>query len=243
MSFFGNVPYYYQVVRGDIAGESIEFVQGSNPKVDLGASENLWDLGGTLVYPTANEQWEMISDNPNDTALGSGAREILLTYLDENYVRQTQTLATNGGTVTIPGVDKFRGIQAKVTQAGSALKNLGLITFKVAGGGADRLGITQGGNKSLHGFFTLPANQRGFLIYAVSTIGKGKDAEVITETTDGTDGLFVSQVPTEIYQSQVTVNSTAPIPLIPRTDLRFVCITQNNNTRVNATLQIHLVDL
>ena len=51
---------------------------------------------GTLIYPTAGEQWEIFSDSANDTSAGTGMRTVQVTYLDDNHVQQTENKTLNG---------------------------------------------------------------------------------------------------------------------------------------------------
>jgi len=236
--------YYLEVLRGNVTGQQIVLMQGSNPDVDLAAAENLWDIGGILVYATANEQWAIRSSDANDTLLGTGAQQVTVTYLDDLYVEQTEIVDLNGTTSSsLPVANGFRAISAKVTSVGSGGQNAGTITIRVQGGGDQRIGIEIGANRSLHGFYTVPAGKTAYVIYAFSTIAKGKDATVDVKVTQGDDGIFFRQVPSEIYQNSITISPVAPFgPLIEKTDINFLCTTENNNTRVNSTLQLLVID-
>jgi len=236
--------FYLEVSKGNIAGHQIVIMQGSNPDVDTAAAENIWDIGGVLIYATAGEQWAIRSLSANDTAAGTGAQEVTVTYLDDNYVEQTEAIEMGGTSSTsFTNADAFRAIHCEVTRVGSGGKNDGEITIRVQGGGDRRIGIEEGDNRSLHGFYTVPAGKTAYLISAFATIAKGKDAVVEVLVTNGDNGIFIRQAPVAIYQNSIVLDMKAPINKLPeKSDIQFLCTTENNNTVVNATLQMIVID-
>lgn len=236
--------YYSAVAKGKVAGERIVSVDGSNPEVSFaGGPEDLWALGGLYQYPVANEQWEVLSDNAADDAAGNGARLLYLTYLDENYVEQAVSFPTSGTVPSnLPVSNCFRPIDLTVISVGATGYNEGLITLRVAGGGADRIGMVTTNNSSLHGLYTVPAGYEAYFLQGYSSIAKGKEAEVRVALSNGPNGIFTRALPIELYESTAFYQPPAPRgPLPEKTDIRLEATAFNNNCRVSGSLQLHLV--
>ena len=245
MSFYGNTDFLIEVAKGNVPGHSLKLMQGANPNVDISNPENLWDLEDLFVYPVIGEQWEIVSDSVDDTLLGTGAQKVTLAYLDDNYDAQEEEVELNGTTpVLFTATNQFRPELLKVSSIGSGQSNDGILTVRVAGGGDGRIGVIAGGNRSLHGFYTVPTGKQAFLISGFSTIQKGKDADISVFATVGDDGIFFKQVPISIYQNSIAYDFSAPIgPLPEHSEVKFLCETENNNTGVQASVQFLEVEV
>ena len=239
-----TVDFNTEVAKGNVEGHEIIFIQGINTDVDTSNPENLWDAGGNLVYPTEGEQWEILSTSANDTVGGIGAREVFVTFLDDQFVEKTEMVALNGTTpVLFNGDNAYRGRQALVMQAGSLGHNEGAITLRSTTSGLPRLVICTLGNSSLHGFYTVPAGKTAFLIYSHTSIGKNKDANILFLSTVGDNLIFFRNVVAELYQNVASVAFDAPLGrFFEKSEIAFLCDTQNNNTSMSAFIQLLLVD-
>lgn len=243
MSNIGTTDPFFEISKGNIDGHERLTVRGVNPDVDTGAAENIWDLGGIFVYPTAGEQLELSSSDAADTSAGTGAQQVELTYLDDAYIKQTETITMNGvSIVTTVATDIFRPIGLRVIAVGSGSENAGIITMTVVSAGADRIGILIGENLSQHGFYTVPAGKTAFVVSAYTTIEKGKDMVIELLATIGEAGIFYGIVPVQVYQSSTQLVIMAPFPVVEKSDVKFLCSTQNDNTAGNIILQIIEVD-
>lgn len=94
----------------------------------------LWDANilRTRIYSPVG--FTIQSSSANDTASGTGAQIVLITFVDGNYLEQTVVVSMNGvSVVTIPGT--YLHVQnALVISTGSGRKNAGNITIKEIGG-------------------------------------------------------------------------------------------------------------
>ena len=234
--------YFTEVSLGNIDGHSIFNMSGANPDVSTTAPENLWQFGGRMVYPTTGEQLELASTSVNDSIGGTGAQMVLLSYLDTDYIEQSEIIATSGTTpVLTVAINIYRVISAVVVQVGSAGYNDG--DLSIVNGGNPRIGIVAGSNVSSQGFYTIPAGYTGYFIYGYSAIGKNKDAEVHIFTTYGDDGIFVRNAFSDLYQNSIEFTPVAPIGgFIEKTDLQFVCGTLSNKSKTSAFMQLLLVE-
>lgn len=233
-----------EVAKGNVEGHELIFIQGINSDVDPVVAENLWDAGGVIVYPTAGEQWEVLSTSINDTAGGTGARSVLVEFLDDQYAVQTELVALNGTTpVLFNGTNAFRGRLATVAEAGSLNFNDGKITFRSVATQDPRLVIGANSNASLHGFYTVPLGKTAFLLYLHASLGKNKDANILFLSTFGESSILFRNAFAELYQNTTNVTLDAPIGRFPeKSDIQFLCDTQTNNTSMSAFMQILLVD-
>ncbi len=95
----------------------------------------------TYTEPTANAQRSFASSSANDSAAGTGARQLVLTYFDVNGLGPfTETITMNGTTAVNTVATNICFIEKIiVTQVGSTGSNVGIITLYAAvaaGGGA-----------------------------------------------------------------------------------------------------------
>lgn len=90
------------------------------------------------------ESFELVCASANDTADGTGTREVVITYLDDEGRLQNALVATNGGSQTLP----FSGIRSwrlKQTKSGSGGINAGTITLRHVTTTTNIFGVMQAG--------------------------------------------------------------------------------------------------
>ena len=118
--------------------------------------------GGAYVFPTAEVQPTVESSSADDAADGTGARTILITYLDDNFAEHTETVTLNGtSAVTMTADNVYRINDVGVVTAGSGGVTAGNISVK---SGSDTLAyILAGNNCNRQGVYTVPAGKRLFM--------------------------------------------------------------------------------
>jgi len=238
-----------EVALGNVAGRRNVQVGGRNPAVGT-SFEDIWDAGGVLTYATAGEQWEIVSDSANDAAAGTGARTVLVNYLDDNYLEQTEIVTLNGTTpVSFVATDAFRMQGASVLTWGTVDgTNLGNLTIRVVGGVGDatktRCGILfdddvagdeNGLNFAQDGRYTVPAGKTLVSMSITTNVSKNHDVILRSQVRFfGSDG-FLSIGEMSNYQSAFFDDfSAAPITLPEKSDIRFRA--RSNNTAVPVTV-------
>lgn len=242
--------FFVEVARGNVPGMKLIFVSALNEDVDMGTEQDMWGVGNTFIYPTAGEQWEVFSSSVNDTAAGTGARQIRLVYLDDAFIEQTEDITLNGTTpVSTIATDIFRpivqsgGIFNRVISAGTLLKNDGEITIRVAGGGDPRGSISAGFNRALDSFYTVPLGKEAYLVSVDGGVEKGSDAILTFKATTGDDGIFLQAAPISIYQDNVVIDGLKPTGPIPeKSDIKWTATSVNNNTSVTMNYQLLVID-
>jgi len=244
MSFFGTTDFYLEVSKGNVDDHAIVNIAGTNPSVGT-ATEEVWDAGGVLVYPIAEESWELVSADVNDSAAGTGAQEVTIDYLDGDYVEQQAVVSTNGGTVSTGITDGFRFIRARVSAVGSGGENAGNVAIQVTGGGNIRGQINPGdtSNQSQDSHYTIPAGKTGYFVFFYEEISKNEDIRFNVRRTDGANGIFRTIITSALYQSQFGVPLKAPVdPLPEKTDLKVECVSTNSAAVATIYIQLVLVD-
>lgn len=118
------------------------------------------------LFATANESWEIVSSSAADAAAGTGARSVLISYLDSTYTQQQAVVALNGITPVAIAANCFRHQSSLVITAGSGRTNAGTLTLRVAGAGATRALVSPNESGSRQASFTVPV---GHVLYLQNT--------------------------------------------------------------------------
>ncbi len=230
------------IVTGKRADQTAESILGRNVAVSS-TLQDVWDAGGELVYPTAAEQWEIVSTDAADTSAGTGARTVLIQYLDDAYVEQIEVLTMNGTTaVDFIALDAFRFRRALVITAGTGAINAGDITIRPSGGGDTRGQIKAGNGNSLDGHYTVPADKAAYLMFVYSNIEKGEDADILLRSTLSDGGIFSIRFPISMYQNSVVSKVELPPRFHEKSDLKLTAVSTNINTKVSVALQFVIID-
>lgn len=250
MSSFGDKNFLLEVAKGNVTGHSLVSVFGKNPLVGSTAIEDIWDPGGVRTDPTANETWEALSDDANDTSAGTGARTLRSVYLDDLYAEKTTDTTMNGVTpVTMPA-DMFRHIRTRVLTKGTSAGNEGNITIRVSGVGATRAQINAPNangkgqeNRTLDSHYTVKAGHTAFVAKFLGGINKNEDVELELKSTIGADGIYANRLTLYLYQS--LIDSTADNfsePFIEKTDIKVQSISSNTNAVGTLLYQLILIN-
>lgn len=108
-------------------------------------------MGSTYNEQTSNAQRSVVSDNVNDTLVGTGARSIRITYYDQTLAGPyTEDINLNGLTIVNTVNTNICFIEKiEVMTVGSSLGNLGNITlFAAIAGGGSTVGVVSSGDNS-----------------------------------------------------------------------------------------------
>jgi hypothetical protein len=186
--------FFVEVAKGNVDGHSTVHKFGA---VTLtGTSLTPVCQGGFYRTPQTGSTVEIVcwSDDANDTAAGSGAREITIEYLDSTGASQTGTIATAGtseSTESVTGV--WRIVRAYVSSSGTyatqtAGSQNGTITIAEDAAGAKTgnvwaslpeigtSGLATG--QSLIGCYTIPLGKTAYILSATITIESAKTPEL-----------------------------------------------------------------
>ncbi len=225
-----------EVARDEISGYEAVSFSGNNPAV--GSSfEDLWDAGGSFNFPTSGETWEVLSDDVNDTSAGTGARQVLITGLDDSYNSQTELVTMNGTTpVVTTRTDWFRINGVTVTSSGSNQVNVGNITLRVSGGGLTRSLMRPDRGITFNGFFTVPAEKTLFVRRSQVFIPKNEDVIIRNKIRVFGTNTFITGGDVSVYQNSAE-SIFLSLPVFPeKTDI--ISTGKSTNNAVDVILLI-----
>lgn len=138
-----------------------------------------------IIEQTTNAQRSIVSSSASDTAAGTGARTVEITYLTAAGAGPfTETLTLNGTTPVNTVATNICYVESiAVKTVGSNESNVGTLSLKATtgGGGATIMSMTAGDNRTLHTLRYVPA---GSDIYITSVAGNN------TSTTSGNGAIF-----------------------------------------------------
>lgn len=167
------LPYGYAATIGAVPGASRIAMLGNNPSIDTATQpEDVWSgaelgvLNGIdhryIPRPTtAPVSMEVVSSSANDDAAGTGARTVVIGYLDGAYAAQSVTLTLNGTTPVALPVPVMRVNSLRVASSGTfGGSNAGNLSVRLAGGlGATYAYLRIGNGLARSSLYTVPAGQ------------------------------------------------------------------------------------
>ena len=161
---------------------------GRNPNGSLGTEAAITADGALFFASAATTVRIKAGGNVNDTANGSGAREVTVIGVDADGLEIREAIATNGASASAATtLAFFRIYRAYVSKSGTYLTsgvgtqgtNQADIVIEDSGGSNDWITITQYEGQSQHGAFYIPAGKMGYLVAATTTISGAKEADVL----------------------------------------------------------------
>lgn len=245
--------YGLEVGKGNVPGHSNVQIIGRNSSVGT-TYEDLWDVGGfstptnTLVYPVAGETWEIVSVSVNDTAAGTGAQLVLVTYLDDNYTEQIEIKTMNGTVaVVFTATDAFRFRSAIVLSVGSTGWNEGQIQVQASVAGAARGGIDYGNgiglNASLDFHYTVAVGFTFFPQLITSNVTKNDDVQIRSMIRLFGSDVFFTVAEIGNYQNVYTQDvSMGPSGVPEKSDFKIIARSSNASVTAIASVVGKLID-
>lgn len=228
-----------EVAKGDKPGDSSVNKFGTN--LDTGTSfEIVWNHGGDYVYPSTAAVISISSSSADDASAGTGAREMVVSGLDENYAPIEETMNPNG-TSSVTSTAKFlRVFRAKISQAGTKGKNVGDITVLQNG---NTVGLVNAGvNQTLMALYTIPAGKTGYLKSYYYSIPKSKEVETRLLVRP-LNQVFQTKHLLYVQEQYLNHEFGFPILLEEKSDIQLVAKSlSGTNHSVAAGFDILLVD-
>jgi hypothetical protein len=139
-----------QVSRGLVRDAEVRNIFGFNTTI---GTEFIaaWENNVDYVYPSTSLQMTAVSSNTSDTAV-----TILISGLDENYNRISNTVTLNGSSNV--SIGSFYRINDVITLSGNALGNV-----TIANSGTTYAKVNAGLGKNQASIFTVPAGHEFYL--------------------------------------------------------------------------------
>ncbi len=232
--------FYLEVAKGNIPGHSIMSKFGQNDDVDTGAYEDVWDGGGTYTYPAnaTADITEIVSTSASDT----GVCEVQGLAADGTLTVQTPTLT--GTTPVTLATPLWRVFRLKNT--GTA-DYVGQVCAENTANTVQYACVQIGNNQTLMALYTIPLGYTGYLLMGTnSTIGTNRAYSLSGRMAMRPYGGVFQLKKTFGLDTEGTSYMVMPHPLpgkIPaKTDIRVSAIASANDSGINTTFEILLVE-
>jgi hypothetical protein len=247
----GNTPL--ELAKGRIPGHELVSVFGRVPSATLIDVSDFWsgaEVSPVRVESVANETWEVVSDSADDASTGTGARSVLILYLDEDYVEHTHTVPLNGTTPAPAASNMYRHLRTEVITKGPGSGNVGNISVQVQGGGDLKGYIPKPSvntigqpNRTMETYWTVKAGHTGFIAGFIGAIDKNKDIIIDLKSTTKDNGIYVSRLDFAMYQAPFQSQLAFPTePFLEKSDIKCQCISTNSGISGAFGYQIIIVD-
>jgi hypothetical protein len=226
------------VARGQVRGHSIIHKFGRNESVGT-AYEGMWIGSNVYVFPTAASAAIVVSDDANDTLLGTGARTLTIQGLDVDFEVIQDTIDLNGTTEVTTANSYFRVNRAFVDTGGTEEGAIGTVSISINGGTVALVAPTE--NKTLQAVYTVPANHSAFMYQLGASSAKNNELSARLRirkqgkvfTTD--DSLFV-------YGGHYIQNHPLPVALGEKVDIKMDAKIETTGGTAVGTFDILLID-
>lgn len=214
---------------------------------------DIWGGPGNMVWPTASETWEIVSDSAADIAdTGLGAWTVLIQSLDDQRrIQPPQIVSLNGTTPVAIGGTHFRAHQLAPTSGALVLtanetatrSNVGTLTVRVAGGGLTRMIVPPDVGKSEDGHITIPAGFTVFSLMIINSWDKDQSGEIygtLIPSTPNAASVQTGRLP--VYQNNLTIIFQAKFQIAETTDHIFKAKSANPGQEVAIITEFLVVE-
>lgn len=241
-----NEDFHLQVSRGQVQGHASMQIIGYNDNVDQ-AWVPIW-ADGTLSFPAAALVMKVSSTNAADTAAGAGARTVMVSGLDANYLQISETVTLDGQTA-VNTVNSYLAINsfmvtsagANGTASGDIYIGSGVVTTGVPATAYDY--IPTGWNFNQTAVYTVPAGYTAYIPYSRLTFAQASGTNAVWGriTTTGTNGVKMATVSAVANNGIVEFNPKYPIAVAEKTRIVAEARGAANDNYVATIIQIVLV--
>lgn len=239
-----SFPYLFSVAAGAVDGVKIIKKFGQNPAVDSTAT--IWDEGGIYEYLTSAQNVSIASTSANDTELGTGARSVRVSGLDENWLEKDEVVTLNGQTPVVISGQYIRIFRMEVLSAGSTGSGEGTIrsgigTFTAGVPSQTLAAINNGLNQTLMAMYTVPDDK--VAIFGEFFANSGKSSEVNVDSfTREFGSVFRIKRRVGLFESSFFVTNSFPFVNMPRDDIEIRATASVSSTPIAAGFDIMLID-
>lgn len=225
-----------EVSKGNIVGDTSLSIIGSSQVVGVASFITLSSNASPKVIAVAAETLVLESDSGDDTASGTGAQTFLVTTLDANFNRVTQTVIADGTTPKELTGTHMRTEKVVNITSGSNNVNVGTVLLRKQGGGEIYETVTVGKGISETSSFTVPAGVTARILSIHVFASKGNDAEVQSRITSANGTITISPS-VSTYQNSINLALLAPEPLPELTTIEIQAKSRNTNSTITTLIE------
>lgn len=234
-----------QVSNGDIDGVGYIEKFGYQDDVPNGDIATVWDSTGLYDYLDTATAVTVTSNDTDDNPTGSGARQVEVQGLDQDYNLALETVDL-GATSTTTFIRVFR---VRVCVSGGTNPNQGVIT--VAGGGKTLAQIGKlANNADGHGqtnmcVYTVPAGKTAYITQWTVSSGKSNADTVaklmVRDTLHPDDGSWNVKDIAEIQASSFIKEYKVPMKITEKSDIEVRAFS-NTGSSCSSSFNLILID-
>jgi len=190
------------IAKGTISGSHMRQLY----MVCAQGTANVWNIPNgspTLTQITASNgtRLQIVSNNANDTAGGTGLRKLKITYLDANLDRQVEILTMNGTTPVLTTATNIRYLDGYQTYDSGTSVIAGTVSLKTSPDNVTLLALTNSSYWSeAYGLHYVARNKVAILTNLAVTPGVGNSADI---------AMFSAALPTD-GRTYITSANAAP---------------------------------
>ena len=245
------MPYAYDIAEGTISAHDYFRALGYNSAVGA-AEEDLWEVGGSYVFPAGAAGLELYSSSDQDSGAGginpagTGIRTVEIHYLDATYAEQVEVVTLDGTTV-VPTIatDILRINGFHTVTAGTTAQAVGNVELRHLANTPIYSYIAIGGNKSLQSIWTVPLGKTAYLTdwhWGAASTTASRWARFTLKTTSDDEGeytasLFHFQDIGMILEGNDNIHFTLPLVLPAKTDIKISMIGSGAGIVCTGTLE------
>lgn len=239
--------YLMALGEGDIAGHTQMIKIGSNPDIDA-TDEDIWELGGTYVWPVAKQQMEVISTSAQDSNISAatGIKRIIIWYLDSTFTEKIDTVNMNGTVaVTTNATDIYRINFVEAYTTGTGLAAAGNIDIRNTDHTTIYARISTGYTRSRQWIYTVPKDKTLY-IYSVdlSAICAGTNGCRFTTRSrysslgNSLRSFFLPNSELGVQNGAFSIELKIPTKFISGVDLKMSAIGTSASANIVATCAV-----
>jgi len=216
-----SMPYLYDIAVGNISGHEPVRRFGYNPDVSTNW-ETTCGLSTLQPYLTSAERLQVASDDAADDGdpPGTGAHSVLVSGLDENYDRISETVTLNGTTNVMTDASFLRVLCVTVVAAGSTGSNEGTITVSNNANDTVLAQIEIGENNALCASYTVPNGYTFYVVQIMAAEGSTKGSQLaLWKRVHG--GLWTIVRRNVLLDDSIVLTMPMPVVVTAKTDIEM----------------------
>ncbi len=230
-------PFRTRIAMGLAPGIIDVQVFGENPDVSLQAPEDIWTVGGSIVFPGGAEQLRVSSSSAQDQLLGDGARTMLIRGLDEDHIQILEVFNLSGLSDVFTTQAFLRTTLMAILTAGDTDRNVGTVNVEQMSSGIIMGNILPGKGIAQQAVYTVPA-ERVLMIRRLAfgiqkqqaVAGKG----ILSIRVPGGVFLDIQSLPGNSQGSSMSdAHYSPPIAIGEKTDVKVQAVVSGANNPVS----------
>lgn len=206
--------FLYQISEGQRVGYTAWNKFGYNADIDAANQEVVWSHSNGWTYLTTASTLDIVSTSANDTLLGTGARTLFVSGINENKLPVTETIELDGLNPVTTQHQYFGINRIGITSSGSLHTNDGVITAAVTGTPANiQAEIPLGAGVTQQAIFFIPAGHIFEANWLWANVARTVGNQIPTVTIYMYHYSYITNTKREIFRAKIdgSVSNTVDV--------------------------------